>query len=331
MQIKALVTGGAGFIGHHLIQYLFENTDWDVVCLDRLDTSGNLNRLREVLNLNKDWEKRFKFVYHDLKAEINALLSKQIGDITNIFHLAASSHVDRSIQDPLGYIQDNMIGTANILNYARNIDNIQFIQIFSTDEVFGDAQDNQFFEEWDRHNPKNPYSGSKSAAESIALSFYHTYNLPIVITNCMNVVGERQHPEKFLPLCIWKILHGEKIYIHSYPGKQKTGSRFYIHAYNVADVSYFLSKKGKIGEKYHIVGQKELSNLELAQYIADRLEKPLLYELIDFHSNRPGHDLRYALKDTKLGPMGYSYPLDFYESLDQTIDWTSQNLRWLTQ
>ena len=327
---KVLVTGGAGFIGHHLIEHILKNTDWLVVCLDRLDTSGNLNRISEFLETNPSWKKRFKFLYHDLKAEINSQLAKQIGNVSLVFHLAASSHVDRSIEDPLSFVYDNVVGSCNLFNFARNCDTIDYIQNFSTDEVFGDAPVGTAYKEWDRHMAKNPYSASKSGAEQLGIAFHNTYGLPIITTNCMNVIGERQHPEKYLPLCIKKILAGEKIYIHSDPDKNP-GTRFYVHARNVADVSLFLTKEAEAGDKYNLVGQKEVSNLELAQMVAEILGKELNYELVDFHSSRPGHDLRYALEDTKICNMGYSYPMSFEDSLKKTIQWTIDNPKWLAE
>ena len=330
MTKTALITGGAGFIGHHLIEHILKNTDWDVVCLDRLDTSGNLNRLAEIIEVNKSFQKRFTFVFHDLKAEINSQLANQIGSINIIFHLAASSHVDRSIEDPLSFVYDNVVGTCNLFNFARQCDEVEYIQNFSTDEVFGDAPEGVAYEEWDRHMAKNPYAASKAGGEQLGIAFHNTYGLPIITTNCMNVIGERQHPEKFLPLCINKILKGEKIYIHSSPTK-KPGTRFYVHARNVSDVSLFLNGRAQPGDKYNLVGQREVSNLELAQSIADILEKELVYELVDFHSSRPGHDLRYALRDTKIHKMGYKYPVSYEDSLKKTVLWTVDNDRWLKE
>lgn len=329
MATKVLVTGGAGFIGHHLIEHILKNTDWTITCLDRLDTSGNLNRLDEVINIEPGFRSRFKFVWHDLKAEINSQIAHELGRPNFIFHLAASSHVDRSIQDPLGYVQDNVVGTTNLLNYARNVDCLDYFQNFSTDEVYGDAPEGVEYAEWDRHKPRNPYAATKSAADQLCYAYHVTYRLPIVVSNCMNVIGERQHPEKFLPMCIKKVLAEEKIYIHSYPGKQRAGTRFYVHARNVAAACIFLSGKATFGERYNFVGQKEVSNLELAQRVADVVGKPLHSEMVDFHSNRPGHDLRYALKDVNLSKLGFTYPIDFDESLDRTINWTLRNPKWL--
>jgi dTDP-glucose 4,6-dehydratase len=329
--MRVLITGGAGFIGSHLIEHVLKNTDWNIVCLDRLDTSGNLNRLSEILDISPSYKKRFNFVWHDLKAEINSQVAAALNRPNYVFHLAASSHVDRSIQDPLGYIQDNVVGTANLLNYARSVDCLDYFQNFSTDEVYGCADEGVEYAEWDRHKPRNPYAATKSAADQLCYAYHVTYRLPIVVSNCMNVIGERQHPEKFLPMCINKVLKGEKIFIHSYPGNKRAGTRFYVHARNVAAACLFLVSHSTAGERYNLLGQKEVSNLELAQFVADVIGKPLEYELVDFHSNRPGHDLRYALKDTKLCTLGFKYPVPFEESLEKTIKWTLENQRWLDE
>lgn len=321
----ALVTGGAGFIGHHVIQHLLRNTDLGIVCLDRLDTSGNLNRVAEIV---PQGSKRFKFVFHDLKAELNDNIRAEIGKVDYILHLAASSHVDRSITDPLSFVLDNVVGTCNILNYARS-QNLERFFNFSTDEVFGCAANGVTFKEWDRYYSTNPYSASKAGAEELGLAFCNTYSLPLVTTHCVNVFGERQHPEKFVPLCINKILNGEKIFIHSYKDKLQSGSRFYIHARNVADAVLHLMSHGKVGEKYNITSDVELGNLEMAEKIAAVLGRPLDYELVDFHSSRPGHDLRYSLDGAKLKETGYVYPVSFDESLQRTIQWTLANQRWL--
>lgn len=324
-----LITGGAGFIGSHLIEHIFKNTDWNIVCLDRLDCSGNLNRIAELLEDKPNLKSRFKFVYHDLKAEINSNIASEIGNPSKVFHLAASSHVDDSIKNPLLYVQDNVIGTTNLLNYARNLDNLDYFQSFSTDEVFGYAPEGIAYTEWDVHKPRNPYSASKSAADQICYAYHITYNLPIIVSNCMNVIGERQDNRKFVPLVMNKVLAGEKLYIHCYPGGKRAGSRKYVHARNVAAACLFLSENFTAGERYNLGGQLELSNLELAERIANILDKELIYGMVDFHSDRPGHDLRYDLDASKLEKMGFQYPINFNLSLEKTINWTLQNKRWL--
>lgn len=328
---NVLVTGGAGFIGSHLIEHILRYTDWDIVCLDRLDVSGNLNRIYEVIsgNQGKGFEKRFKFVYHDLKAEINTNIAHELGKPSLIFHLAASSHVEDSIANPLLYVQDNVLGSLNLLNYAKTLDNLDYIQMFSTDEVFGYAPDGVAYKEWDVHKPRNPYSAAKSGADQLSYAFHITYGLPLVISNCMNVIGERQDNRKYVPLVMNKLLNNEKLYVHSYPGGKRPGSRKYVHARNVASACLFLQKNFTAGERYNFGGQIELDNLELAQKIAKMMNKELIYELVDFHGTRPGHDLRYDLDDTKLREMGFEYPVSFDESLEKTIQWTLANPRWL--
>lgn len=330
---RVLITGGAGFMGHHFIQHMLINTDWEIVCLDRLDTSGNLNRISEILEGRPEYKKRFKFVFHDLKAEINGQIAKQIGNVQGIFHLAASSHVDRSIVDPLGFVNDNVVGTCNILNFARSLDGLEFFQNFSTDEVYGECPiGHKGHPEWATLNSKNPYAATKAGAEQLGVAFANTYGLPIITTNCMNIIGERQHPEKFLPMCIKKILNGEKIFIHSYPNKEMSGTRFYVHARNVADVCLWLADgNAKVGSKYHLLGQEEVSNLDFALFIAKVIGSPVNYELVDFHSDRPGHDLRYGLTDNRITPKGYKYPVEFWESFERTVIWTLKNQRWLEE
>ena len=167
MSKKVLVTGGAGFIGHILIKYILDTTDWEVISLDRLDYSGNLNRFNHMLKDYDEKEKsRLKIIYHDLKSEINNLIESQLRDVQIVYHLAASSHVDRSIVDPLTFVKDNVLATANILNYARTMNNLELLVYFSTDEVFGPAKPGESFKEWDRYNSTNPYSAAKAGGVS---------------------------------------------------------------------------------------------------------------------------------------------------------------------
>lgn len=329
MSKKILITGGSGFIGHHLIYHYLTETDWEFVCLDRLDCSGTLHRLHEVVEDHPEWKHRVSFVFHDLKAEINSFVSNQIGTIDYILHLAAGSHVDRSIDDPLSFVMDNVVGTTNLLNYARSLDNLELFVNFSTDEIFGPAPEEVSYKEWDRYNSTNPYAASKAGAEEMGLAFANTYKLPLITTHCMNVFGERQHPEKFIPMCISRVLSGEKVYIHASP-EGNPGRRHYIHARNTsAAVLFLMQGKWEQREKYNIVGEKEVDNLQMAQAIADIVGKPLNYELLDFHSSRPGHDLRYALDGSKMGDLGWTLPVNFEESLERFVNWTLTNNRWL--
>jgi len=327
---KIILTGGCGFIGHHVAEYLHKNTDWDIIILDKLSyASMGLNRLRNNLLL---FSPRVKVFTMDLCNQITDGIKKEVGnDVNYIIHMAAETHVDNSILDPKNVIKNNISSTLNLLEWAREIKKLEIFFYFSTDEVFGPAPVDTLYKEWDRHRPTNPYSASKSAAENICIAYENTYNIPLMIVNVMNAFGERQHVEKFIPMCIKKILNDELIYIHSYPDKITPGTRFYIHSQNIASAVLFLINNGKIGEKYNISGEKEVSNLEIAQLISKFIGKDLKYEMIDFHSTRPGNDIRYGLDGNKLYELGWNPKFDFEKSLEKTVKWTLENLEWLEE
>ena len=344
MSKTVLITGGAGFIAHHVIHRILTSTDWNVVSLDRLDYSGNLNRLHHMMTqFNEQTRRRVKIVYHDLKAEINPQTRSMIGKVDIIMHLAAGSHVDRSIEFPMEFVMDNVVGTCNILNYARTIDNLERFVYFSTDEVFGPAPNGVYYKEYDRYNSTNPYSAAKAGGEELAVAFENTYKLPIYVTHTMNVFGERQHPEKYIPMCIKKVRDGETITVHSDSSKTIPGSRHYIHAADVADAMMFLLELknfnyldhyedfgGAKCPKFNIVGKEEINNLQLAQIIADTQGKPLNYEMVDFHSSRPGHDLRYSLSGEFMKSLGWEPRIALTERISQVVNWTLANEDWLT-
>lgn len=346
MTKRVLLTGGAGFIGHHVIEKLLSETDWEIVSLDRLDYSGNLNRLNDAVSrFPTEQRKRMKVVFHDLRAEINSLLKNMLGEFDYILHLAASSHVDRSITHPMEFVLDNVVGTCNILNFAREQKNLQRFIYFSTDEVFGPAPNGVNYTEKERYNSSNPYSASKAGGEELAVAFENTYGLPIFITHTMNVFGPRQHPEKYIPMCIRKVRDNDTISIHSDSTKTVPGSRFYIHGSDVADAMMFLlnlndeQKKliytpdygGARCPKFNIVGREEIDNLRLAKYIADCQNKELKYELIDFHSSRPGHDLRYALSGEFMRNLGWEPRYSLHERIKEVVDWSLDNQEWIEQ
>lgn len=339
MAKRILITGGGGFIAHHLINQVLIRTDWEIVTLDRLDYSGNLNRLHDLLQERTPAErKRVRTIYHDLKAEINPMLMADIGQVDIVAHLAAGSHVDRSIERPMEFVMDNVVGTCNILDFARKQHNLERFLYFSTDEVFGPAPEGVKYDEYDRYNSTNPYSASKAGGEELAVAYQNTYNMPIYITHTMNVFGQRQHPEKFIPLCIRKARDGEVVTIHSDATKTIPGSRHYIHAEDVADATLFLlehnntldmsNNTGIKCPKFNICGATELNNLELAQMIADAQGKELHYEFMDFHSSRPGHDLRYALSGDRMLRMGWG-PQPVERRIEEVVRWTLDNTRWL--
>jgi dTDP-glucose 4,6-dehydratase len=368
MAKKILVTGGAGFVGSHFIEHLLKQTDWDIVTLDRFDAAGNPNRLSEMLETTEGIDRsRVKFVFWDLKAAFNEGVKKQLGgQFDYIAHLAAGSHVDRSIDDPMLFFQDNCIGTVNLLDYARHGGLVDESHIdpsakgkflyFSTDEVYGPApiddshavskKDIEIahtgFKEWDRLNPNNPYAAAKAAAEMAVIAYANTYRIPCVITNAMNIFGERQDPEKFIPLVINKTLHNEPIQIHANKEKTQAGKRHYLHARNVAAAALWviengncLDGSGKQG-RYNIVGEQEVDNLALARLIYSIVKevtpsaKEPKMELVDFHSSRPGHDLRYALDGSLLESEGFKFSVDFENSLRKMVYWTLEHKnQWL--
>ena len=327
MKKRILITGACGFTGHHFVEHVLKDTDWEIVALDKLTyASQGYDRLRDI---NVFDERRMLILGADFSQPLSEGVKREIGKVNYIIHLGAETHVDRSIENPELFVTANVLGTMHVLNFARSISSLEWFVYFSTDEVFGPAPDAVRFKEWDRYNSTNPYAATKAGGEELALAYANTYHLPVFITHTMNIFGERQYPEKFIPKVIKAVLAGEKVFIHADPTRTKPGSRFWIHARNVADAILFLLKRAQYREKYNIVGEQEVNNLELAEFIADMIGRPLHYELVDFHSSRPGHDLRYALDGLKLASLGWSVPMSLKGSLSKTIHWTLENRRWL--
>jgi len=327
-----LITGGCGFIGHHFVEHIILNTDWNIIIIDKLSyASMGLKRLEDKVFQNAKNCNRLKIFTWDLVNEISVGLLQEINDTNIIVHMAAETHVDKSIEEPVKCIKNNIMSTVTMLEFARKLDNLETFFYFSTDEVYGPALGDKMYKEDERHNPTNPYSSSKSGAEQICVSYHNTYNIPIIRINVMNAFGERQHIEKFIPKVIKSVLNGDKVIIHSYPDKKTSGTRYYIHARNIAAAVLFLLEKGNIGESYNLTGEQEISNLEMAQMIAKIIGKPLNYEMVDFHSSRPGHDLRYGLDGNKMYSMGWKLPVDFKKSLENMINWTLDNKEWLEE
>ncbi len=322
-----LVTGGCGFIGHHFIEHrIKENLVDEIVVLDKLTYASNgFDRLRDI---NVFDDKRIKIFTHDFENPINDNLAREIGKIDYIVHMGAQTHVDNSIKDPEPFVRANVLGTMHLLQYARKYKPDMFLY-FSTDEVFGPAPVGIAYGEWDRYNSGNPYAAAKAGGEELCLAFANTYKIPVVVTHTMNVYGERQHFEKFIPMVIRKSLLGEEVTVHADKTLTKAGSRFYIHARNVAKaIDFVIDHKFGI-DKFNIVGEKEVDNLELAKFIASVVGKKLKYKMTDFHSERPGHDLRYALSGEKMKAMGWVVPVTFEDSLEKTIQWYLKNKKWL--
>lgn len=375
-----LITGGAGFVGHHVIEHFLKNTQDDVIVVDSLNYSGNLDRLRDIyLEEPKVSElsgvhypqrfvigldhPRVKIFVYDFVNPAEPNFVKELQSVTHILHLGAESHVDGSIDNPLRFVRANVEGTVNMLQLARKLEKLELFVYFSTDEVFGPApfdyryNDNvtgeakvipfKGFVEDAKHNPKNPYAATKSAGEQMVTAFANTYGIPCIITRTMNVFGERQHPEKFIPKVIKAVLEGSTVPIHATADKQQAGLRHYIHGRNVGSALLFLltekpylRRSIRDVESYHIVGELEMDNMTLAKTIADLVERECVktnqsynpnykFEMVDFHSSRPGHDLRYALDGSKMKGLGWEPPKSFHESLKKTVEWYLENPRWL--
>lgn len=328
-----LLTGIAGFAGSHALEHVLSNTDWNIVGLATFRHRGDPLRL----DVDAYDPSRIRIFYCDLNSDISHRLADRIGPVDYIWNLAAESHVDRSITDPRPFIENNVSAAITMLEYARVVKPEAFIQI-STDEVYGPAPADVNFPEWSPIVPSNPYSASKAAQEAIAISYWRTYNVPLIITNTMNLIGERQDTEKFVPMCIAKINDGDVVTIHG--SEDHIGSRFYLHARNHADALMFLTKLRRptlferdLHEKpdrYNIRGEREVDNLEMGNMIADILGKEMRYELVDHHASRPGHDPRYALDDKKLTKLGWEPPVPLYDSLVRAVLWTLENPEWLT-
>lgn len=328
---KVLITGIAGFVGSHLMEHILVNTDWDIIGIASWKHKGTPENITNTTHYNKHKD-RVTIITHDLSAPFTPSLVKSLQGVDYIFNLASDSHVQRSIEEPVPFIQNNVSLTINMFELARQIKPSLFVQ-FSTDEVYGAAPDGILFKEWSTILPSNPYSASKVAQEAIAVSYWRTYGVPVVITNCMNIFGERQDSEKYVTKVIECIKNDDVLTVHGSEGN--IGTRFYLHARNIADAVLFIANNvtpvvfvdGQVDrpDRFNISGEVELDNLTLAKTIAKMMGKNLNYQLVEFHATRPGHDRRYALDGTKLKERGWVQSINFEESLQKTIDWTLNN------
>lgn len=335
MSKTVLISGLGGFAGCHFLDHYLINTDWNIIGIDSWRHKGIPERITdsEHYQNNKD---RVKIFTHDLNAPISQVLIDRLGKIDYIINLASMSHVDTSITSPGPFIINNVNLVINMLELARVLKPEKFIQ-FSTDEVYGPMLDNRPHPEWDPILPSNPYSASKACQEAIAISYWRTYSVPIIITNTMNLFGERQDGEKYLPKIVRNILDGTSLTVHAKDGV--AGSRFYLHSRNSADaVMYILNNVTppmfpdvNEPERFNVVSDMELNNLDFAQKVAEIMGKPLKYEFIDVHTVRPGHDPKYGLTGKKLHDIGYNYPVSFEDSLTSTINWMTlpENKRFI--
>lgn len=336
---RVLLTGAGGSIGIHMLDHLMINTDWEVVCTDSFRHKGYFDRISQTLDHNPDWKKRVDSITHDLTAPFSYREVEKLGKIDYIINLASRADVWESVDDPVPFIRNNVDIALNTLELAREIKPEVFIQ-FSTDEVYGPSDADQGHKEWSTILPSNPYSASKAAQEAIAISYWRTYGVPVVITNTMNNFGQYQGSSKYPVIIQKKLMAGEEIEVHVASDGQ-IGTRHYIHSRNASDAILFVLKnlpphlhepgtKDK-PDRYNVVGDAHMSNLELAQCIAGLMNKPLKYKLVDFHSKQPGHDVHYGLDGSKLANLGWKSPTSFEKSMKDTIEWQLNNPEWIAE
>ena len=340
---RVLISGIGGSIAAHLLAHIFTNTDWEIVGIDSFRHKGWMDRIQAVMK--PEWESRLTVLIQDLTVPISPIMQKKIGHIDYIINMASLSDVEASIQDPVLFIDNNVKLAVNMLEYARKVKPKAFIQI-STDEVYGPVatKNDPGVKEWGVIVPSNPYAASKACQEAIAISYWRTYDVPVIITNTMNNFCEMQQSSKF-PVMIQRwIANGEKVIIHGERrgDKVEIGSRSYIHSRNFADALLFILQKlpphlhtpdaVDKPDRYNIAGDLQLDNLELAKLIAKLMGKPdFEYEIIDVHTLRPGHDRHYSLSMDKLRELGWKSPKSFEDSLRETIEWQVAHPDWINE
>lgn len=370
MTARCLITGASGFVGHHLLEHALISTDWDIVATGSFRHRGTCDRIAEVLHGpsalaspavdDRPWHDRVHVLTHDLTAPFSPAEQHQIAGpdrLDYIVAMASMSHVDTSITDPAGFTENNVAVILSTLELARALKPAAVV-VISTDEVYGPVEPGQAHAEWSAILPSNPYSASKAAQEAVAIAYWRTYGVPVIITNTMNMIGERQDVSKFVPKTLRAVLAGEQAVIHGSPGH--VGSRHYLHARNLADAviwllnntrpsvfrahmsremgsaSYRAAVKGRPSaviadrpDRYNIASPDRIDNLTLAAMIADAAGRPLHWRFEDFHTTRPGHDAHYGLDPGKILALGWKPPVSFGESLARTVRWTLEHPEWL--
>ena len=330
--MKICITGGAGFIGSHVVRQFVKNySNYNIYNLDVLTYAGNLENLRDIEN-----EPNYSFLKADIRNqdEINQIFEKHQFD--GVIHLAAESHVDRSISNPLAFVETNVLGTVNLLNAFKSLWNGNFegkrFYHVSTDEVYGTLGEDGLFTETTAYDPRSPYSASKASSDHFIRAYGETYGLPYVLSNCSNNYGEYHFPEKLIPLFINNILHGKSLPVYG----DGNFTRDWLYVQDHARAIDLIFHKGKNHETYNIGGFNEWKNIDLVRLLCSQMDDKLKREkgesekLITFVKDRPGHDKRYAIDASKLNKeLGWYPTVTFEEGLSKTIDWFLENKKWL--
>lgn len=330
--MKILITGGAGFIGSHVVRlFVTKYPQYEIVNLDKLTYAGNLANLKDV-----EQAPNYRFIKEDITQTeaIAALFAQEQFDA--VIHLAAESHVDRSIASPMEFVFTNVIGTVNLLNAARSawksdMEGKRFYHV-STDEVYGSLGDTGFFTESTPYDPRSPYSASKASSDHFVSAYHHTYGLPTVVSNCSNNYGSHHFPEKLIPLMIHNIKNNKPLPVY---GKGEN-VRDWLWVEDHARAIDVVFHRGKLGETYNIGGHNEWKNIDLVHYLCDLMDQKLQRPngtsrgLITYVKDRAGHDLRYAIDASKIkNELGWVPSITFEEGLSKTVDWYLNNEEWL--
>ncbi len=326
-----LITGGAGFIGSHLVRLMVNKyPDYKIVNLDKLTYAGNLDNLKDIEN-----QANYTFVKADIcnQKEIEGIFREF--NIDNVIHLAAESHVDRSIANPLEFVQTNVIGTVNLLNVAKNFWDLSSENIFyhvSTDEVYGSLGEEGFFTESTSYDPRSPYSASKASSDHFVRAYHETYGLKIKISNCSNNYGSHQFPEKLIPLVINNIVNEKPLPIYG----KGDNIRDWLHVIDHAEAIDLIFHQGEIGETFNIGGHNERQNIELVKLLIKLVDKKLgrpegkSLELISYVKDRAGHDQRYAIDASKLQDiLGWQPKYTVESGMEETVTWYLNNQEWV--
>jgi len=331
---KVLVTGGAGFIGSHVVRNFVKNyPQAQIYNLDALTYAGNLENLKDIEN-----EGNYTFLKANINDEEEVHRLFQTYQFDTVIHLAAESHVDRSITEPLIFAKTNIMGTLHLLEAAKkswkeNLDNKLFYHV-STDEVYGTLGESGLFTETTSYDPNSPYSASKASSDHFVRAYGETYNLPYIISNCSNNYGPFQFPEKLIPLFIHNIIHKKSLPVYG----DGNYTRDWLYVIDHAKAIQLIVEKGNVGETYNIGGFNEWKNIDLVKLLCQQMDEKLertkgvSEQLITFVKDRPGHDLRYAIDATKINrELGWKPSVTFEEGLSKTIDWYLENNRWMNQ
>jgi dTDP-glucose 4,6-dehydratase len=329
---RVLITGGAGFIGSHVVRrFLRNHPDYLIVNLDKLTYAGNLENLSDVEN-----SPNYRFEKADIVDAVAVRLIFTKHQITDVIHLAAESHVDRSIEGPMDFVMTNVVGTVNLLQAAKEnwTGSGHVFHHVSTDEVYGSLGDEGLFTESTSYDPRSPYSASKASSDHFVMAYYHTYGLPIKMSNCSNNYGSHHFPEKLIPLMIHNIQHNKPLPVYG----KGDNIRDWLWVEDHASAIDTIFHQGRVGESYNVGGLNEWTNIELVRFLCQLMDEKMGREngesekLITYVTDRAGHDKRYAIDASKLeNELNWRPSIKFEEGLSKTVDWYLENQEWVNK